>query len=184
MRRDVFQAIADPVRRDIIELLAIEPLTVNEVAERFDISRPAISKHLKILNECGVVLFRQNGRERICLIHAKNLVPAFIWLKQWRRPNLACSPSSRTTRRVTTSVSSSRCCGLGGEASCPQQASCTSVNPFWTGRGTQTSRSWTKMTWGYSTTLWTCSWRAEQWANYLYPWATRFILNGCNVHGI
>ena len=51
MRRDVFQAIADPVRRDIIDLLSKETLTVNEVAQHFDISRPAISKHLKILKE-------------------------------------------------------------------------------------------------------------------------------------
>ena len=54
MRRDVFQAIADPVRRDIIGLLANETLSVNTVAEKFDVSRPAISKHLKILKECGI----------------------------------------------------------------------------------------------------------------------------------
>ena len=51
MRRDVFQAIADPIRRDIIELLSEESLSVNDVANKFEISRPAISKHLKILNE-------------------------------------------------------------------------------------------------------------------------------------
>ncbi|MEX0361259.1 MAG: metalloregulator ArsR/SmtB family transcription factor, partial [Allomuricauda sp.] len=49
MRRDVFQAIADPVRRDIIKLLSEQAMTVNEVAEQFEVSRPAISKHLKIL---------------------------------------------------------------------------------------------------------------------------------------
>ncbi len=85
MRRDVFQAIADPVRRDIIELLATETLTVNEVAEKFEISRPAISKHLKILNECGIVQFDQKGRERLCLIQAQNLVPAFLWIKRYNK---------------------------------------------------------------------------------------------------
>jgi len=84
MRRDVFQAIADPIRRDIIELLANETLTVNAIAEKFDISRPAISKHLKILNECGIIQFDQKGRERLCLIQAKNLLPAFMWMEQYK----------------------------------------------------------------------------------------------------
>lgn len=84
MRRDVFQAIADPVRRDIIELLSDAPLTVNNVAERFDVSRPAISKHLKILKECGVIDIRQEGRERFCEIQATNLIPAFMWLEQYK----------------------------------------------------------------------------------------------------
>lgn len=84
MRRDVFQAIADPVRRDIIELLATESLTVNQVVEKFDISRPAISKHLKILNECGIIDFNQNGRERLCLIKPQNLLPAFMWMEQYK----------------------------------------------------------------------------------------------------
>ncbi|MGB3152381.1 MAG: metalloregulator ArsR/SmtB family transcription factor [Maribacter sp.] len=85
MRRDVFQAIADPVRRDIIELLATETLSVNEVANKFEISRPAISKHLKILNECGVIDFNQKGRERFCLIQPQKLIPAFLWIKQYNK---------------------------------------------------------------------------------------------------
>ena len=85
MRRDVFQAIADPVRRDIIELLASETLSINEVAEKFDISRPAISKHLKILNECGIIDFNQKGRERLCLIQPQKLIPAFLWIKQYNK---------------------------------------------------------------------------------------------------
>ena len=85
MRRDIFQAIADPVRRDIIELLAEQPLTVNTVAEKFDISRPAISKHLKILNECGVVTINQKGRERFCEIQPSQLIPAFMWIDQYRK---------------------------------------------------------------------------------------------------
>lgn len=84
MRRDVFQAIADPVRRDIIELLAREPLTVNTVAEKFNVSRPAISKHLKILKECGVIEITQKGRERFCQIQPGELIPAFLWLEQYR----------------------------------------------------------------------------------------------------
>ena len=84
MRRDVFQAIADPVRRDIIELLAKESLTVNSVAEKFNISRPAISKHLKILKECEIIEFRKEGRERFCFIQPKNLLPAFMWIEQYR----------------------------------------------------------------------------------------------------
>ncbi|MBX2844330.1 MAG: metalloregulator ArsR/SmtB family transcription factor [Flammeovirgaceae bacterium] len=84
MRRDVFQAIADPVRRDIIELLATEPLTVNSIAEKFDVSRPAISKHLKILNECGIIDFKKQGRERFCEIQPRNLIPAFLWIEQYR----------------------------------------------------------------------------------------------------
>ena len=84
MRRDVFQAIADPVRRSIIELLSTERLTVNAVAEKFDISRPAISKHLKILEECGIITIHKLGRERYCLIQPKNLIPAFLWIEQYK----------------------------------------------------------------------------------------------------
>ena len=85
MRRDVFQAIADPVRREIIEILAEETLTVNTVAERFDISRPAISKHLKILKECGIIEIKKEGRERFCQIQPRNLFPAFMWLEQYQK---------------------------------------------------------------------------------------------------
>lgn len=84
MRRDVFQAIADPVRREIIELLADETLTVNTVAQKFDVSRPAISKHLKILKECGIITINKQGRERFCQIQPKNLIPAFLWIEQYQ----------------------------------------------------------------------------------------------------
>lgn len=85
MRRDVFQAIADPVRRDIIGLLAKEALTVNAIASNFEISRPAISKHIKILNECGIIVIDQKGRERYCKIQPKSLVPVADWLEQYRQ---------------------------------------------------------------------------------------------------
>lgn len=85
MRRDVFQAIADPVRRDIIQLVSTRSLSVNEVAEEFEISRPAISKHLKILNECGIIEINKKGRERFCVIQPKNLLPAFLWIEQYQK---------------------------------------------------------------------------------------------------
>lgn len=85
MRRDVFQAIADPVRRDIIGLIANDTLSVNRVAENFDISRPAVSKHLKILTECGIVTINKVGRERYCHIQAKNLSPVAEWIDQYRK---------------------------------------------------------------------------------------------------
>ena len=85
MRRDVFQAIADPVRREIIDLLAEETLTVNAIAEQFDISRPAISKHLKILNECGLVQTVAKGRERHCVIIPKELSKVSDWVSQHRQ---------------------------------------------------------------------------------------------------
>ncbi len=85
MRRDVFQAIADPVRRGIIELLANETLTVNTVAEKFKVSRPAISKHLKILKECGIITINKQGRERYCQIQPRNLLPAFLWIEQYQK---------------------------------------------------------------------------------------------------
>ncbi|WP_298540556.1 metalloregulator ArsR/SmtB family transcription factor [uncultured Aquimarina sp.] len=84
MRRDVFQAIADPVRRDIISLLAEQTLSINAIAEKFDISRPAISKHLKILEECGIISISKQGRERYCLIQPRNLIPAFLWIDQYK----------------------------------------------------------------------------------------------------
>jgi len=84
MRRDVFQAIADPVRREIIGLLANKTLTVNAVADNFAISRPAISKHLRILNECGIVEIQKKGRERYCVIQPKKLVPVSNWIEQYR----------------------------------------------------------------------------------------------------
>lgn len=84
VRRDVFQAIADPVRRDIIRLLAEQALSINSVAEKFEVSRPAISKHLKILKECGIIVINKEGRERFCQIQPKNLIPAFLWIEQYR----------------------------------------------------------------------------------------------------
>lgn len=84
MRRDVFQAIADPNRRAIINLLASKKLTLGEVAENFDVSRPAISKHIKILSECGLIVVTQQGRERYCEVKLQKLREVSEWLEQYR----------------------------------------------------------------------------------------------------
>ena len=84
MRRDVFQAIADPTRREIINMLAKQSLNLNAVAENFDISRPAISKHIKILTECGLITVRQQGRERYCEAQLKKLNEVSRWVEQYR----------------------------------------------------------------------------------------------------
>ncbi len=84
MQRDVFQAIADPTRREIIDLLAGRSLPVNEVAEQFDISRPAVSKHIKILNECGLVVIRQEGRKRFCRAEPRKLKEVLEWAAKYR----------------------------------------------------------------------------------------------------
>ncbi len=84
MRRDVFQAIADPTRREIIGLLSKKSLTLNGVAENFDISRPAISKHIKILTECGLVVIRQQGRERYCYPDLGRLKEVSDWAERYR----------------------------------------------------------------------------------------------------
>ncbi len=83
MRRDVFQGIADPTRREIIALLAEgKPLNLNAIADQFEISRPAISKHIKILEECNLIDIQQTGRERICELKPAELNPVSDWVKQ------------------------------------------------------------------------------------------------------
>jgi len=84
-RRDVFQAIADPTRRQIIELVAHEAMTLNAIADNFKISRPAISQHMKILFECGIIEIETIGRERYCKVQPKNLIPAFLWLEKYHK---------------------------------------------------------------------------------------------------
>lgn len=85
MRRDVFQAIADPTRREIIHLIAKENMNLNAVAERFDVSRPAISKHIKILTECGLITIHQQGRERICEAKLQKLNEVNEWVAQYKQ---------------------------------------------------------------------------------------------------
>jgi len=84
MRRDVFQAIADPTRRQIIGLIANNPLNLNAVSEKFTISRPAISKHIRILTECGLVEIKQAGRERFCYANLQQLKQVNEWTEKYR----------------------------------------------------------------------------------------------------
>jgi DNA-binding transcriptional ArsR family regulator len=84
MRRDVFKAIADPTRRAIINMLAHKSLNLNAVAENFEVSRPAISKHIKILTECGLVVINQQGRERYCEAKLAKLNEVSHWVEQYR----------------------------------------------------------------------------------------------------
>lgn len=84
MRRDVFNAIADPTRRDILMLLTKESQNVNTLAKQFDITRQAVSLHLKYLEECGVISIQQEGRERYCNLQPKKLAEINDWLEPFR----------------------------------------------------------------------------------------------------
>ena len=85
MRRDVFQAIADPTRREILNRLAHQSLNVNAVAENFDMSRAAVYKHMKILIECGLIDMKQQGRERYCEARLERLNEVSEWVEQYRQ---------------------------------------------------------------------------------------------------
>jgi DNA-binding transcriptional ArsR family regulator len=85
MRRDVFQAIADPTRREIINMISRQSLNLNAVAEKFDVSRPAISKHIKILTECGLIVIKQKGRERYCEAKLQKLNEVSDWVEQYKQ---------------------------------------------------------------------------------------------------
>ena len=84
-RRDVFQAIADPTRRQIIEMVARRSLNVNEIAENFEVSRQAVSLHVKILMECGLVVIKKQGRERYCEAKLEKLNEVSDWVEQYRK---------------------------------------------------------------------------------------------------
>jgi DNA-binding transcriptional ArsR family regulator len=84
MRRDVFQGIADPTRRAIINLIARKPLNLNAVAENFDVSRPAVSRHIKILVQCGLVVVTRQGRERYCQVNLRQLQQVNDWIEPYR----------------------------------------------------------------------------------------------------
>ncbi len=85
MRRDVFQAIADPTRRAIILLIAFQAMTPNAIAEHFDTSRQAVSKHLRILTECQLVKQKQSGREIYYQLNGTKMKEIDHWLGQYKK---------------------------------------------------------------------------------------------------
>lgn len=85
MRRDIFQAIADPTRRAIIALLALQAMTPNALAEHFDSTRQAVSKHLKILTECELVKQEHQGREIYYQLEIEKMKEIDEWIAQFRK---------------------------------------------------------------------------------------------------
>ncbi len=85
MRRDIFQAIADPTRRAIITLIALQAMTPNALAEHFDTTRQAVSKHLRILTECELVKQEHQGREIYYTLEINKMKEIDKWLEQFRK---------------------------------------------------------------------------------------------------
>ena len=85
MKRDIFQAIADPTRRAIIALIALQAMTPNAIAEHFDTTRQAVSKHLRILTECELVRQEQKGREIYYSLEIEKMKEIDEWLEQYRK---------------------------------------------------------------------------------------------------
>lgn len=85
MRRDIFQAIADPTRRAIITLIALQAMTPNAIADNFHTSRQSVSKHLRILTECELVKPVQKGREIYYSLEIKKMKEIDQWLNQFRK---------------------------------------------------------------------------------------------------
>ena len=85
MRRDIFQAIADPTRRAILVLIAVQAMTPNSIAEHFDITRQSISKHLRILSECDLLIPKQEGREIYYELKIDKMKEVDNWIAQFRK---------------------------------------------------------------------------------------------------
>jgi DNA-binding transcriptional ArsR family regulator len=85
MKQDIFQAIADPTRRAILALIAIEALTPSAMAEKFDMSRQAVSKHIKVLQQCELIKPEQSGREIYYHFNPKKMREFDHWLAQFRK---------------------------------------------------------------------------------------------------
>ncbi|MBP9134736.1 MAG: winged helix-turn-helix transcriptional regulator [Saprospiraceae bacterium] len=85
MRRDIFQAVADPTRRAIIVLIAVQAMTPNAIAEHFDTTRQAISKHLRILTECELVKQNRQGREIYYSLEIDKMKEIEKWLEQFKK---------------------------------------------------------------------------------------------------
>lgn len=84
-RRDVYQAIADPTRRAIINMIATQPHNVNAIAANFDVTRQAISLHIQILADCGLINVKQKGRDRFCEARLDQLSEVSMWVDQYRQ---------------------------------------------------------------------------------------------------
>jgi DNA-binding transcriptional ArsR family regulator len=110
MRRDVFQAIADPTRRAILSLLALQAMTPNAVATHFQSSRQAISKHIKILTECKLVNQEQTGREIYYHFNPQQMKEVDSWMQQFRAPD-----SREETKRLFDALSE------GGKVTMPME---------------------------------------------------------------
>lgn len=85
MSRSVFQAIADPTRREIIDVLASHSCNLNELVSNFSMTRPGVAKHVKILSDSGLVRIEKKGRERICHAQLENLGEIALWAHKYRR---------------------------------------------------------------------------------------------------
>ncbi len=85
MKRDVFNAIADPTRRGILLSLTNEAQNVNTLADKFDMTRQAVSLHIKYLQECGVITIKKEGRERHCNLEVQKLTEVADWLEPFRK---------------------------------------------------------------------------------------------------
>lgn len=83
--RDIFQAIADPTRRQIIGMLASQSLNVNTIAKEFDITRQAVSLHVQFLSDCGLIVIKKQGRERVCEAKLSKLNEVTDWIDQYRK---------------------------------------------------------------------------------------------------
>jgi len=85
MKQDLFQAIADPTRRAILTLIAVQALTPNAMAEKFDMSRQAVSKHIKVLQECELIKPERSGREIYYHFNPQKMQELDNWLAQFRK---------------------------------------------------------------------------------------------------
>ena len=85
MKRDVFNALADPTRRSILLSLTSESQNINALADKFDMTRQAVSLHIKYLKECGVITIKKEGRERYCNLEVQKLTEVADWLEPFRK---------------------------------------------------------------------------------------------------
>ncbi|MEJ1237265.1 metalloregulator ArsR/SmtB family transcription factor [Chryseolinea sp. T2] len=85
LRRDPFQAIADPTRRAILVLLAAQTMSAGAIAEKFDVARPTISKHMQVLSECDLIAANQKGREIYYELRVDKMKDIDNWLAQFRK---------------------------------------------------------------------------------------------------